>query len=402
MIKRLFALVSVLAFFMTPGHALMEGMDELGELIDREFVRYNTLGACVVIFQNGEITYTHTYGVAAPGGAPITEDTGFQVASIGKLVANIGLMKLLDENDISLETELGDVLGYPIRNPNHPNTRVTLRQLMTHTASLKDNGYYQAALYGDVRPLSELFSGSRLRFTFYGDIEPGTARVYSNFGGGIIGSLIEKLSGQTLDAYLTEQVFAPLGITAAYQVGRLPEDMPLANMYYMPEKRLAKELRADDTSVTEPDAEQNYFLSSGKLIISAPDLAKVMIALCDGGVYQNTRIIKESTAISMCTVQNAIGSVTCDSDNGLFMNIITDYQVQGRTMYGHGGKANGMLCAAYFDPTDRTGVIMLTNGCNYKSVYHGVGMLGRMVMRVCYNQFLAPAHVPQDPFLVAE
>lgn len=400
--KRLIALLSVFVLCMLPGHALMADFDELGELIDRELIRYDTLGACVVIFQNGEITYTHTYGVTAPGGMAITEETGFQVASIGKLVANIGLMKLLDEKGLTLETELGDVLGYPIRNPNHPNTRITLRQLMTHTASLKDNGYYQAALYGDVRPLSELFSGNRLRFTFYGDIEPGTARVYSNFGGGIIGSLIEKLSGQTLDDYLTGQVFAPLGITAAYQASRLPEDMPLASMYYMPEKRLAKELRADDTSVVEPDAEQNYFLTGGKLIITASDLAKIMIALCDGGVYQSTRIIKESTAISMRTVQNAIGSVTCNSENGLFMNIITDYQVQGRTMYGHGGKANGMLCAAYFDPTDRTGVIMLTNGCNYKSVYHGVGMLGRMVMRVCYQQYLNPAHVPEDPFLVTE
>ena len=168
----------------------------------------------------------------------------------------------------------------------------------------------------------------------------------------------------------------------------------------MPRRQLAKALREDSTAIASPDAETHYFLTAGKLVISAPDLAKLLIALCDGGVYQNARILKESAVREIITPQNYRGSVACESGNGLFLNIITNDQVEGRTMYGHGGKANGMLCAAYFDPADRTGVVMLTNGCNNRSVYNGVGMLGRQVMRLCYELLITPTHAVEDPFLV--
>ena len=368
--------------------------------LERIFKSYSTLGACVVIIENGEITFTYCYGERRTGGDPITSGTGFQVGSISKLVANIGLMQLVEDGKAGLEDELGDLLGFPVRNPAYPNTPITLRQLMSHTAGLRDSGYYQEALNGQPRPLSELFSGNRQQFTFHSKVEAGVRREYSNFGGGLIGSLIEKLSGQTLDAYMTQNVFAPLGITAGFQASLLPQSMPLADMFLMPERRLAKELRADPTHETRPDPARHYFLTAGKLIITAPDLAKILIALCDGGIYGDVRLLKESTVAEMTARQNHRGSVACESGHGLFMNIITDDQVEGRTMYGHGGKANGMLCAAYFDPTDRTGVVMLTNGCRNRSVYNGVGMLGRAVLRVCYGEIIERDHVTRDPFLV--
>lgn len=74
--------------------------------------------------------------------------------------------------------------------------------------------------------------------------------------------------------------------------------------------------------------------------------------------------------------------------------------MDGRLLYGHGGKANGMLCAAYFDPTDRTGVVMLTNGCQNRSAYNGVGMLGRQILSLCYEQLIDPTHEAEDPFEV--
>ena len=368
------------------------------EQLDLIFSRYSTLGACVAIFENGRVTYTHTYGVLRPGGPEVTEDTAFQVGSISKMVGCIGLMQLMDEQGISLDAELGDVLGYPVRNPAYPAIPVTLRQLMTHTASLRDSGDYDDALRGDGLPLRDLFH-DRSAYTFFSKTQPGTRRVYSNFGGGLIGSLIEALSGMTLDDYLDQTVFAPRGVTAAYQASRMPEDVPLADMYLMPQRRLSKRLRDDLTDVREPDPEHNYYFTAGKLIISAPDLCKILIALCDGGVCGNARILQEGWVREMLTAQNYLGSVSCESGNGLFLNITQD-EVDGRLLYGHGGKANGMLCAAYFDPTDRTGVVMLTNGCQNRSAYNGVGMLGRQILSLCYEQLIDPTHEAEDPFEV--
>jgi len=396
MIRRLTA-VLLLLLCVSASACAADLEDELAAV----FRRYSTLGASVAVIQNGEITYTYTYGKQRIGGDAVTEDTLFQVGSISKMIANIGLMQLLDEHEIALDDEIGDVLGYPVRHPAYPNTPVTLRQLMTHTAALRDSGDYQHALNGQPRPLSDLF-GKRAQWTFDEETEPGMLRAYSNFGGGLIGSLIEKLSGQTLDAYMQQNVFEPLGITAAYQAGLLPEELPAADMYRMPDKQLAKRLREDLSVLTQPDAQTHYWLTAGKLIISAPDLAKLLIVLCDGGECGGTQLLRYQTVKEMTTRQDHRGSVACESGHGLFMNIITNDQVEGRTMYGHGGKAYGMLCAAYFDPTDRTGVVMLTNGCKNNSVHNGVGMLGRAVMRVCYDDLIIPAQQAVDPFEVTD
>lgn len=353
----------------------------------------------MAVFQNGEITNVITYGQKRIGGEDITADTAFQVGSISKMVANIGLLLLLDEQGIPLDAEIGDILGYPVRNPAYPDEPVTLRQLMTHTASLRDGADYQSAIAGRVTPLSTVL-GARARRHFYAACKPGAKRMYSNFGGGLIGVLIEKLSGQTLDDYLQEHLFAPLGVTAAYQAALLPPDVPTADLFRMPEKRIAKTLRDDTACVTVPDPESHYYLTAGKLILSAPDLAKILITLCDGGEYQGESILPSSIVREMTTVQDHIGSVQCDSGSSLFLNILTDTQVEGRTLYGHGGKAYGMICAAYFDPTDRTGVVLLTNGCNDDRMHNGVGMIGRSVLTLCYEHLIDPVLAARDPFEV--
>lgn len=368
--------------------------------LSTEFRKFSTLGGVVVVIQNGKITFTYCYGNRDGNGSRVTLDTGFQVASIGKMIANIGLMQLVEQGKASLDDDLSDLFGFTVRNPQYPNAPITLRQLMTHTAGLEENGFYETALVGNVRELNALFTGSRKDALYSEHSLPGKFRRYCNFGGGLIGSLIEKLSGQQVDDYMTEHVFEPLGIVAAYQPNLLPEAMPLADMHRMPSGRLVKTLRDDEPVVTEANWEKAYVYTAGKLVISAPDLAKLLIVLCDGGVYGDVRILKESTVFEMTQMQTGRGSVSANNAQGLFMNIITNYQVKGRTLYGHGGKANGMLCAAYFDPTDRTGVVMLTNGCDNQKSYYGCGLLGRRILTICYDEVIGDDHVAADPFLI--
>lgn len=357
------------------------------------------MGASVTVFQNGDVTALYTFGESWITGPAITAETAFQCGSITKMISNIGLMQLLRANGYSLETELSDIFGFTIRHPEYPDTPVTLRQLMTHTASLRDGADYTQALHGDARTLEDIFS-SRTEWAFIKGQEPGTAYSYSNFGGGLIGCLIEKLSGQTVDDYMRQNVFEPLGINAAYHSDVLRDAVPMADMYDTTYRRLTNSLREPSGIPDAPDPLRHYNTTAGKLIISAQDLAKLLIMLCDGGIYQGIRILKESDAAQICTLQSYTGSVACETNSGLFLNMVQDSEVDGRLMYGHGGKAYGMLCAAYFDPTDRTGVVMLTNGCKNSSTYNGVGMLGRQILTICYKYVIDPDHEVQDPFLI--
>lgn len=369
--------------------------------LDALLKRYDALGACVCVIENGRITYTFCYGLIAPEGAPVTENTLFRVGSISKMVTAMGMMRLVEDGKAELDEDLSDLFGFTVRNPQYPKEEITLRQLMSHTAGLRDNGAYEKALNGNIQPLENLFSGEICSSLFYGDTHPGTKIQYSNFGGGLLGTLVETLSGETLDDYMNRTFFSSLGITAAYQAGRLPADAQVSDQYTMPAGRLTATVRSgSETAATQASPQTDYIYSAGKLTLSAPDLAKLVIALCDGGIYGETRVLKESSAAEMRTAQNHIGSVTCDSGWGLDMSILKDTMVEGRTLYGHGGKANGMLCTAYFDPTDRTGVVMLTNGCRNRKTYQGVGMLSLLTVRLCYTELLAGRHIAVDPWLV--
>ncbi len=363
------------------------------------FARYATLGAVVCVVENGSVSETFCYGLLSPDGTPMTENVLFRVGSISKMVAAMGVMQLVEQSRVTLEDDLANILQLPVRNPSYPDTPITLRQLMSHTAGFRDSGSYTRALRGEPRPLSELLTPPLQRYTFLGSIEPGVKSAYSNLGGGLLGSVIEQVTGQTVDAYLYANLFAPLGIMAAYQSALLAQTAVVSNMYTMPGRRLSASVVDGTAAYFEADAQHHYTLTAGKLTISAPDLAKLLIALMDGGVYGDVRVLTEESALSMRQVQNAIGSVTGNSGFGLNMTVLEGL-VAGRTLYGHGGKANGMLCAAYFDPTDRTGIVMLTNGCNNIPMEENVGKLSLAVMRLVYTQWLEALHDLRDPWLV--
>lgn len=399
------AMLAILCLILSIGltsPAISEAGEEHTKALDEIFARFHTMGASVAVFQNGQITYTYAYGLAdRKNELPATPDTLYQIGSISKLISNIGLMQLYEQGLFTLEDDMQAILGVPIRNPEYPDTPITVRQVLSHTAGLCDSGYYNLALYGKDMTLTKMFTGNRAKYQFTKGLRAGRHYDYCNFGGGLIGSLIEKLSGLTVEEYMHEHVFAPLGIQAAYQPQLLDKSLLVAKQYDMDTGDMTNNPRlsalpAHDT----PDPERAFVYTAGKLTLSAPDLAKLLIALCDEGIYQDTRLLKPSTVQRMLERQDHIGSVDTDAGCGLCVAIVKDAEVEGRTMYGHGGKANGMLCAAYFDPSDRTGVVMLTNGCDCDEMYQGVGSLGRIALSYCYNHIIGPKHRVVSPFLV--
>ena len=155
----------------------------------RLFDSYDTMGACVAVFQNGHVTYTYCYGTRTNGGEAVTPDSLFQCGSISKMAGNIGLMQLVEEQQIPLDTDVGQLLGFPVRHPEYPELPITLRQVMTHTASLNDSSAYSGGLDGDGRTLQQLFSGDWAAASFLPGVKPGTKSVYSNLGGGMMNNM---------------------------------------------------------------------------------------------------------------------------------------------------------------------------------------------------------------------
>jgi CubicO group peptidase (beta-lactamase class C family) len=346
--------------------------------------QYKAVGASVVLIQGGEIVDVYHYGKAnRADNIPVTDSTLFRIASVSKMVSAVGLLSLMEAGWFDLDEDVGKYYGFSVRNPAFPRDKITIRQIMTHTASLLDGGHYKRALNGDIVRLESVFNGTYAS-TDFARQRPGTKSVYSNFGGGLLGSLMELFTGLSVDEWMARAVFRPLGLTATYFTPNLPEGATIARIYDVDVLGVV----LDSMKLTYKDAsgdfERHYTYTAGGLSISAMDLAKVLILIAGDGSLDGQRILAPETVQEMRTLQNNIGSVLCESGRGLNLNIIPDSIVKGRTLYGHQGKAYGMICAAYCDPTDQTGIVLLTNGCDTSTV-NSIARIARDIIRQGYD-----------------
>lgn len=347
---------------------------------------YQTMGASIALIKDGRIIDTFQYGRAdRTNNVPVDSDTYFRVASISKMVTAVGVMQLVEEGTLSLDADLGDYFQFPIRNPYYPKTPITLRQVMSHTATLLDTYHYKTATSpgGKITMLRHVFDGNYTQYN-YMKSEPGTVAAYSNFGGGLLGTLIEQTTSYTVDEYMNWKVFTPLGVGGGYHTPSLPYDAKIAKIYNgrLGSMTLDISTRTDEHFDAEP--ELDYVHSAGTLVITAEGLAKILIALAGDGSVYGYPLLQPETVEMMRTRQDNIESVTCDSERGLNLNIITNKLVRNRTLYGHQGKAYGMICAAYFDPEDQTGVVLLTNGCSTATV-DTVAKIARSIILLAYD-----------------
>ena len=147
------------------------------------------LGACVVLRRPSGAHETFCFGTARLlGRVPVTEETCFRVASVSKLVMTFGALALVERGVLGLDDDLSAFLGYPVRNPRFPDAPVTLRMLLTHTASIRDEGNYGSRGMQKGCTLRELLENA----DNWLPARPGEAFHYTNLGAGAAGAAMER------------------------------------------------------------------------------------------------------------------------------------------------------------------------------------------------------------------
>ena len=356
------------------------------------FRQDDTLGAAVAIAEQGQLLHTYAMGTAVTNGdVPVTDDTLFRTASATKLVTAMGAMRLVETGVLALDADIGDYLGYPVRNPRYPDEPITLRQLMAHTAGIQHNADYALKDTHYRKPLREMLcDGSHVRENF-SSARPGERYAYSNFGAGIVGSIIEAVTGQSLEAYMAEAIFVPLGVNAAYQPAAAAEGTRFAINYRRSNDSRAHDplaLLAQEPVPAAADPEWHYDWAAGLLHIDAAGLARVLSVLaCDGRV-DGVRILSPEAARLMRQPQGGIGSCWGETPHGLGVERHASW-VQNRTLYGHQGTLYSLLCDAFCDPMDGTVVVMLTNTTALARDERGLPVLATTVLEACFDALAA-------------
>lgn len=322
------------------------------------FTRATAVGGAVIVNQKGERLYSFFYGAGDKKGTrPVDENTVYKIASVTKMISAIGIMKLVDEGKIDLDAKIDIGNKKHIVNPRYRDLPVTLRQCMSHTTGILSSAPYQTP-----PPWTKL---SKYDEKFFSRHKPGTDFEYANLNGGIMCSVIERLSGQSLNTFMTENVFAPLGINAAYASTLLPDSEPLSNTYdyddnvYMSAAKYLKEDAEAYDDTCDPD--NHYRYSVGSLFISLAGLEKLGVMFANGGVVDGVRILSADSVLAMQLDQSTLldSSVTCESPYGL---CTLRYTCEGVTWYGHQGRWMGLLTDLFYEPISQTVLVFVMNG----------------------------------------
>ena len=146
---------------------------------------------------------------------PFTLDTPMRIASITKLVAMTALMTLVEAGRLSLDDDAGDLAGFGLRHPAHPDVRITPAMLASHTSGLRNGPSYPVPLG---HRLAEAFTAGGRHFDdggwFAPASEPPGFFAYADVNFAVLAQIAERVSGERFDRLLKRATLDVLGLEA--------------------------------------------------------------------------------------------------------------------------------------------------------------------------------------------
>jgi CubicO group peptidase (beta-lactamase class C family) len=315
------------------------------------------MGLSVAVVKKHKVIYTHSFGLKdSAKGTPLTDDCLFRIASISKSFSATSILQLVEAGKLSLDDDIGDLVGFTVRNPKFPDKPITVRLVLSHQSSINDSqGYFTLDAINPSRNPDWA--------KCYNDYEPGGGYMYCNLNYNMIGTIIEKLSGERFDQYVKHHILDPLKLYGGYCVDSL-DATRFATLYeyhsdsnYFSPSPAAYAPRREEIRNYVMGYSTPIFSPTGGMKITATDLAKYMIMHMYKGRSRGKRIISRKSAELM-------QSKMTEKEGYGFAIWTTDKLVKGVTMIGHTGSAYGLYSAMFFDPIKKFGVVVISNGCD--------------------------------------
>lgn len=333
----------------------------LDSLIPQRMADAGVMGLGAAVIVNRQVRWMKGYGFADQARTrPFTPNTIMNVGSIAKPVTGVAMMRAVQEGKLSLDEDVNRYLPFRVVNPYHPNERITLRHLATHTSGITDRWAVYAGTYhygGDSpepldRFLTDYFArdGKHYARENFLDAKPGARREYSNVGAALAGYVVERAFGEPLNVYTRKHVFAPLRMT---RTGWLLSEIDRANH---------STLFVSQNGFTIPiPLYGGTTYPDGGLRTSVADLSTFFIAMLSGGEHQGARILDARSAVEMQRFQFTDANrpenyPAGEGNSGLFWRT----KFNGERV-GHGGNDPGVQTEMLASRDGTVGVIMFLN-----------------------------------------
>jgi CubicO group peptidase (beta-lactamase class C family) len=275
-----------------------------GALVDKGM----TPGAVIMVIRDGKIGHLSTMGKRTPDGEPMTEDTIFRIYSMTKPITTVAAMMLVEEGklllnapvatylpafkDLTVATGEKDADGNAATRP--AKGTMTVLDLMRHTSGLT-YGFFGAGPAREAYNAAEVGSQentgieqANLLASLPLEHDPGTKWEYSR-ATDVLGAVVETVSGQSLEEFMTARIFEPLGMTdTAFYVDDEADFPRIAEPF-------PDQAQIGDRGVFDPRVRKPNQSGGGGLMSTIHDYAKFAQMMLNGGELNGTRLLSPKT-----------------------------------------------------------------------------------------------------------
>lgn len=321
---------------------------DAGAAIDRAVAKRQIPGAVLLVGHGGRVVFQKAYGFRAlsPRREPMTVDTIFDLASLSKVVGTTPcLMKLFEQGKLRLNDRVTEYL------PEFQGGRsdITIRDLLTHFSGLRPDLDLEPAWSG-------YETGIRKALADVPAYRPGIHFAYSDINFILLGEIVQRLSGQTLDEFAARTVFKPLGMTDTLY--RPPASLRARIAPTEIDPATGQPLRGvvhDETS-----RDMGGVAGHAGVFSTAADLAVYAQMWLDKGSYRGAPLFSPGAVRKFTTPQSPPGQPIL---RGLGWDIDSPFSSNRGELfpigsYGHTGFTGTDI---WIDPTSGTYLILLTN-----------------------------------------
>ncbi|RXG93278.1 class A beta-lactamase-related serine hydrolase [Bradyrhizobium zhanjiangense] len=298
-----------------PEETRMQSRAQIDELLRQKSDAKEIPGVVAIAASGKEVLYQGAFGkrdLSKPDA--MTADSVFWIASMTKAVTSAGAMQLVEQGKLSLDAPIGEVLpdlatpqvleGFDAKG--EPKLRpakgpITLRHLMTHTAGFCYNMWNgDLAMYLEKTGIPAITTCQNAALKTPIMTDPGTRWEYgTNID--FVGKAVEAVSGKRLDAYLRDNMFAPLGMS----------DTAFKITDSMRKRLVGMHARGEDGQLAsipfELEQEPEFHMGGGGLYSTAGDYIKFTQMILNKGRGNGNQVLKAETVATMG--QNHIGDL---------------------------------------------------------------------------------------------
>ena len=318
----------------------------LTALIEKTIKETGVPSISIALVRDDQIVWKAAFGYAnVRTKTPATPDTMYNAGSTFKAVTATAVVQLAEQGKLKLDEPVTRYLGdNPVRDRIQADKPVTFTHLLSHWSGL-------TSFPGRVENTMKPVWGRELPKTLeevaaemYSERPPETQFEYNNYGYGLAGLLVEKVSGVEFERYVCENVFKPLGAATPHPFRPSPEMVEVMALPYEPGGAGGKPRPAPQV-LTE-------VFPAGNAYLTAEDMARFLGAHVNGGAFRGKRILSPESVKLMHEPRFG---------GNYAFGVRVRKGPKGNTMIRHAGRLPGMSSLMMGDVDARVGVYYMAN-----------------------------------------